>query len=189
MISSILLSAGLSQRFGSPKALAKLNETTTVIEHLQNVLLETQIDEIIIVLGADSTELKPYILNHKMVKFVYNKDYKLGQTSSFKTGLKEIAADSQAVLLLPIDYPFIKIETIESMIICFNNMLPNIIIPTYQEIKGHPPIFHTKLKSELLNLDDTVGINMLAQMHEKQTVFLPVDDQGILLSFNTKKGV
>ncbi len=51
MVTCILLSAGSSQRFGSPKALAELYDET-VLEHLQKMLLATQVGEIIIVLGA-----------------------------------------------------------------------------------------------------------------------------------------
>jgi len=90
MIACILLSAGLSQRFGSPKALAQWN-TGTVIEHLQNLLVKSQVDEIIVVCGAHADQIKPHILEHKQVRFVYNKDYNFGQTSSFKAGLKSVS--------------------------------------------------------------------------------------------------
>ena len=69
MISCILLSAGFSSRFGSPKALAKRNGET-VIEHIQRSLLNTLIEEIIIVLGNKADKIEPFVLNHKRVKFV-----------------------------------------------------------------------------------------------------------------------
>ena len=52
MISCLLLTAGLSSRFHSPKALARLGEDT-VIEHLQKTLINTQLSEIVVVLGAE----------------------------------------------------------------------------------------------------------------------------------------
>ena len=75
MVSCLLLAAGSSQRFNSPKALAPINGKT-VIEHLQNILLATPLDEVIIVLGAHQEAIKPFLLNHKRVKVVYNKDHK-----------------------------------------------------------------------------------------------------------------
>jgi len=66
MISCVILSAGISSRFGSPKALAALNGAN-VIEHHQNILLKTQINEIIIVLGAFSGAIDPYILDSERI--------------------------------------------------------------------------------------------------------------------------
>src|SRR3989338_3666132 len=75
MISCILLSAGLSSRFGSPKALGLLDPSLTVIERVQQMLVSSRLDEIVIVLGFRHTRIKPYVLNHKKIKVVYNKDY------------------------------------------------------------------------------------------------------------------
>ena len=111
MISCILLSAGLSSRFGSPKALARINNIS-VIEHIQNTLDNSMVSEVIVVLGGHAKKIKSVVLKHKKVKYVYNKDYNLGQTSSFKIGLKHISTNSLAVMLLPIDYPLIQFKTI-----------------------------------------------------------------------------
>lgn len=186
MISTILLSAGLSSRFGSPKALANFNGIT-VIENLQNMLLKAQIAEIIIVLGANHLQIKPYILKHKKVKLVYNKDYKLGQTSSFKTGLKQISFNSKGIMLLPVDYPIIKEQTINSLVEKFSSASPRILIPTYQKKKGHPPIFSTTLTEEILKLSNDSGINEISRRHIDKTVLFEVSDEGVVSSFNTKE--
>jgi len=185
MISSVILAAGLSSRFGAPKALSKLNEFT-VIEHIQNTLVGSETSEIIIVIGAHAEEIKPYILKHKKVKFVYNKDYKLGQTSSFKSALQSISSQSQGVLLLPVDYPVIKFATINRLIEHFLKNPPLVQIPTYDGIKGHPPIFNTTLKQEILDLDNIKGINEIAHRHQEGTILVPVNDMGAICSFNTK---
>jgi len=186
MISAIILSAGLSSRFGSSKALAKLNGHT-VIEHIQNTISGTAINEIIIVLGASAEEIKPYILKHKKVKAVYNKDYNLGQTSSFKVGLQNICSESQGILLFPIDYPAVKTETINELIVGFTKFLPKIIIPTHEGTKGHPPVFNMSLKNEFLELDNEIGVNTILHRHKDGTVFMPFKDAGIISSFNTQE--
>ena len=99
MISCILLSAGLSKRFGSPKALADISGVS-VIRYIQNTLIESKIGEIVVVLGANKEKIKSHILNHKKIKVVYNKDYNFGQTSSFKAGLSQISNDSKGIMLL-----------------------------------------------------------------------------------------
>ncbi len=184
MISCIILAAGFSSRFGSPKALAKLNGIN-VIESLQKTLLETSVKEIIVVLGAHSDQIKSSLLNHKKVRFVYNKDYNFGQTSSFKVGLKNISSGLAGIMLLPVDYPFVGQATIEDLVGSFLENKPTILIPTFNNKKGHPPIFHAKLKEEFLLLDDSVGINTINHLHKDETMLFPTNDQGIIATFNT----
>ena len=186
MISAILLSAGLSERFGSPKALTKINETTRVIDAVQRTLLASPINEIIVVLGAFAADIKPFLLKKKRIKSVLNKNYRKGQTSSFQTGLQHISPSAEGILLLPIDYPAIKAETIH--ILCdqfLNRDSLKIIIPSFKDHKGHPPIFPIHLKEEFLALDSSQGINIVAQRHEKTTTIYPVDDPGVIQTFNT----
>lgn len=186
MISCLLLSAGFSSRFGSPKALARLDRQT-LIEHLQELLLATQLHEIIIVLGHGAEQIKPFLFKHRRIKVVYNKDYKFGQTSSFKCGIKEVAAPTTGVLLFPVDYPLIKKETIDTLITCFDEKKPMALIPSYDDRKGHPPIFNIQLKNEFQNLEDVSGVDTVIHRHIGEVVVLPVDDPGVIKSFNTKE--
>src|SRR3989338_7378259 len=164
MISCLLLSAGFSSRFSSPKALARLNGQT-LIEHLQKLLLSTQLHEVIIVLGHGAEQIKPFLFKHKKIKVVYNKDYKFGQTSSFKCGLKDLSAQTTGILLLPVDYPLIKSETFHKLIAVFKKKRSVALIPAYQDKKGHPPIFNVSLKNEFLALKDAAGINTVMHRH------------------------
>ena len=188
MISCILLSAGLSSRFGSAKALAKISDEHTVIEALQTQLTASKISEILVVLGAHAEAVKPHIFKHMKIKVVYNKDYILGQTSSFKAGLAQISPQSSGVVILPVDFAFIKTHTFDYLIECFykeNNS--SILIPTFQNRKGHPPLFRTNITEEFFGLDDNLGINEVFHRHTENTKLLPVDDPGVVSSFNTRE--
>lgn len=184
MISCILLAAGLSKRFGSAKALAPV-DGAPLIECLQKRLLSTQLSEIIVVLGAHRDQIQPHLLNHKQVKVVYNKDYKYGQTSSFKEGLKAVNPRATAVMLLPVDYPRIRPETIDQLISSYIDTNPLILVPVFKKAKGHPPLFALRLKDEILALNNDMGLNEIARRHAQATVWLPVEDAGIVQTFNT----
>ena len=184
MISTILLSAGLSSRFGSPKPLARIHDVT-VLEFLQQTLLKSQTAEIIIVLGAHASDIKPIILKHKKIKVVHNKDYILGQTSSFKAGLKEASNASRGMLLLPVDYPFVQTATIDLLIESFLKSKKLIMVPTFEDKKGHPPIFDIQLKKEFLELSDSLGLNEVSRRHPDSVSYKPVKDPAILATFNT----
>ena len=187
MLSCIILSAGLSTRFTAPKALAKIQGGLTVIEHLQTMLLKTSLDEIIVVLGAGADKIKPLLFNHKKIKNVYHQDYLLGQTSSFKEGLKNIHPQSEGIMCFPVDYPVVQQATIVELMKYFFEKKPTILIPTFENKKGHPPIFSAQLKNEFFNLDNHLGLNTIVHQYELQTILLPVKDRGVIESFNTQE--
>jgi len=180
----ILLAAGESSRFGSPKALADLYGEKN-ISRLQRIILSSEIAECIIVLGAAADQIKPYILEHTKVRVVYNKDYKLGQTSSFLAGLESIDSASEAIFLLPVDFAWIKTETINLLAKIFCERRPDIIVPVWDNQKGHPPVFSCRLRPELQSLRVDQGINQIIKSHAGTTVFSPVSDPGVVWSFNT----
>ena len=184
MVSCILLAAGSSTRFGSPKALARVKDTT-VIGYLQNTLVNSKIDQVIVVLGDHSHDVELHILNHKKVRLVYNKDYNLGQTSSFKAGLKAISPKAAGIFLCPVDVPFVSYQTIDLLIHHLGSHAPSILIPAYQGKRGHPPWFHIKHKNAFLGLENTSGLNVYEHQHESEITVLPVDDCGVISSFNT----
>ncbi|MBF0489920.1 MAG: nucleotidyltransferase family protein [Candidatus Omnitrophica bacterium] len=184
MISCILLTAGESQRFGSPKALADIHGKKA-LEVVQLKLIESIVDEIIIVTGAHESLIKPYVLNHSKVRLVHNKDYKFGQTSSFQTGINSVDPNSKGFMLLPIDCPFVLPQTLEALIHYFNEHHPTILIPAYRDKRGHPPIFHNTLKNEILNLDKNKGLNNLISTHQAEVLHL--NDSGIIQTFNTRE--
>jgi molybdenum cofactor cytidylyltransferase len=185
MFTCILLAAGESQRFGSPKALAEFNETN-IIRYVQDLLLSTSLDEIILVLGAHADIIKPFILQHKKIKVVYNKYYNLGQTSSFQTGVNNADISTECFLLLPVDVPFIRSETIDLLLNKFSEQRPKILVPVYKGKKGHPPVFDSSLKKEILELPANQGINTIIHKHQNtDETLIDVPDEGVIRTFNT----
>lgn len=182
MITCILLSAGSSERFGSPKALAPLYGAT-VIEHVQKILLQSACDEIIIVLGDHEQQIRPSLFNHNRIRVVYNKDHYFGQTSSVQAGWREVKNTCEGVMFLPVDCPLVQASSISLIIDHFNKTSPDILIPTYKNKKGHPPIFSQRLRSKILDLSRTQGLNSLFAEHPPQT--MEINDPGIIKSFNT----
>lgn len=186
MTSLIILSAGLSSRFGSPKALASWGKTAVIAHLLQNAL-RSEVDEIIVVLGAYAKEIRSCIPKSKKIKTVYNKNYLTGQTSSFQTGLAKISPKAQCFGLLPVDTPLVRPETINAVLQASIAHKALIMIPRFEDHKGHPPFFHKSLKRKFLSLRSDVGINSLFPEYSSQTYFCDVADPGVIASFNTRQ--
>ena len=184
MISCIVLAAGESKRFGSPKPLARVG-AKTVLELIQEKLLLTEVSEVIVVLGYAAGAISPFIFKGPHIRTVINKDYTCGQTSSFKTGLSCVDPKAQGIMLWPADMPLIEADTINELIKIFPKKSCQILVPTYQGRKGHPPIFSAQLKNELNSLKDDEPLSDVLHRHEAETFKLAVDDEGVVLSFNT----
>jgi molybdenum cofactor cytidylyltransferase len=184
MISCILLAAGASTRFGSPKALVRVG-ANCIIERILAMLLDTKISEIIVVLGADAEKISSKIPKNSGIKIVLNENYSQGQTSSFKAGLTNLDSNTEGILLLPVDTPFIKKETINLLIETFLKNPYLIVVPTHCGKNGHPPIFSKRLFRDFKDLKNDEPLSTLSRKYEKETLKLPVNDAGVIRSFNT----
>ncbi len=182
MITCLLLSGGESRRFGSPKATADIAGTPNIVQ-LQERLISTRINEIIVVTGYHHTEIDPLILNHKKVRSVHNKDHNLGQSSSVKAGIRQADSSTEGFMIYPVDFPLIKVQTINLIIDNFCEMPDKILIPTYDRKKGHPPILPSHFKIDILDLPADVGLNSLQHKYGYREV--QTQDPAVLASFNT----
>ena len=184
MIALIILAAGQSQRFGSPKALAVI-DGQPIIERMQNNFLPTSVGEIIVVLGAHAQSIEPHIFKHKKISSVYNKDHKFGQSSSVQTALRILSNDVKGFFILPVDYPLIVPQTLEALTQKFEQKKKAIIIPTFNQHRGHPPLFDIYFKEQILNLPTDQGLNAIIHQNASVIVDWEVCDAGVLKTFNT----
>lgn len=184
MITYIVLAAGMSARFKSPKALSQI-ENQNCITYLLNKIIPCAINEIILVLGAHASLIQPTLFKHNLIRVVHNKDHILGQTSSVIAALKSSDPRSTAFALHPVDCPFVEKKTIDDLINQFFQEKPDIQIPCYRSKKGHPPIFNTKIKNIILGLNPAIGINTAFNAHDHRIELIETADPGITQSFNT----
>ena len=184
MISCVILSAGFSERFGSPKALANINGKTNIAFLLEK-LIKCNLSEIVVVLGFEHEKITQHVFKHNLLNLVYNKDYKFGQTTSVIAGLKKTSTKSDEFLILPIDCPFVRPQTVDQLIVNFKRNTSDILIPMYQNRRGHPPVFNQKVKDAILKLDIAKGINTVLKDETYTTNVLDTDDPGVTETFNT----
>src|SRR5690349_19341544 len=118
MISGILLAAGESRRMGSAKALLQY-QGQTFIARICNAFLSTDVDELIVVLGARAEQLQHALPIHPKLLTVINPRYSLEQLSSLMAGIGALSRESEAVVVNLVDHPMIEAETIQSLISSF----------------------------------------------------------------------
>ena len=178
MIYGMVLAAGESKRMGRPKQLLPFGKHTlieTVIDHV----LQSQVERIIVVLGAKK-ELVAKRLTKYSVSIVFNSRYQDGMLSSIQLGFEAIAKEATAAIIILGDQPTIPGRVIDRIINAYRNSGKGIIIPTHKERRGHPVLIDTKYRTEIAALDSAVGLRALVHEHPDDIEEVNVDSPAIL---------
>jgi molybdenum cofactor cytidylyltransferase len=184
MLSVIILAAGESKRMGEAKQLMPLGKSTLLEQAIDN-LLNSSVDETIVVLGHKAEEITRKIAN-KPVKVVINPDYQQGMSTSIVAGLIMVDPRSRAVMLALGDQPLVASHTINQLIEAFNKNRKGIAVPTYRGRRGHPIIFDIKYKAELFKLKGDIGGREIIQNHPKDVFMVAVDSESVVSDIDTK---
>ena len=179
---AILLAAGKSSRMGTLKGLLPWNGTT-LFEHQLNTLSKSVFTDLVVVLGCEAEKFLPLGKNHS-VKMIINEHFQDGKCSSIIAGVKAADTLSETILITSVDQP------LHSVII--NKLAGNlrrsrclIAVPSHQGKRGHPILFSSGLRNELLSLkEEKMGLRHVIQQHEKFLLEVPVEDEQIHLNLN-----
>lgn len=183
MVSAILLAAGESKRLRMPKLLLPFGKSTILEQTIDN-LLDSMVDEVIVVLGHKSEEMMRKLAN-RPVKIAINPIYHQGMSTSIVKGLSLVNNRAQAIMVALADQPLINSQTINRLIEESLSYDKGIVIPAYQAERGHPVIFASKYKEELLGLKGDIGGKQTIIQHPNDTLEVIADSKAITMDVNT----
>jgi len=183
MISSILLAAGQSKRMNGENKLIKNIKGLPLIKHSVTNILESSIDELIIITGHQNLILEKLINKNKKIKIIFNRDFKSGIASSIKLGIKNLSERTQAFFICLADMPMVNKNIYNKLIKHVN--IKEIIIPTYKKRQGNPILFSVTMKDEIMSIKGDFGARKLIKKNKKKTFNLEINDQAILKNYNT----
>jgi molybdenum cofactor cytidylyltransferase len=191
MISAILLGAGESKRMKVNKLSLPWGRET-VFEHCFNSLLKSGVKEIIVVLNPQSKGMKKQFEKSSAratqeVKVTFNPYYKRGMSSSIHRGLQVMDPRSEGILISLGDQPFLKTKTINVLLRAFQQRKGEIVVPSFEGMKGHPVIFHRKYEKELLKLRGDTGGKPILLKYSKQMKTIPVRSEGVIKDIDTRE--
>ena len=195
MISSVLLAAGQSSRMNGENKLIKEIDGVPLIKYATKNILSSTVDELIIVLGHEKDLIEKIIGTNKKIKFIYNKDFKNGISSSIKIGLNTISKKSQAFFICLGDMPNINQniynKLIKSMISYNKKLSPNhkkeIIIPTFENQEGNPILFSKFMKRQIMSIKGDIGAKGIIDLNRSKVLNVPFNNDGIILDFDTQE--
>ena len=172
-VAGLILAAGESRRMGSPKALLRYRGRTFLDTLI--ALFCQRCAPVIVVLGADSKVIRGGVSHD--ATFVFNPDYRTGQTSSMQCGLRALPAGCEGVLFTLVDHPAVSGATLDALVAVPR---PLIRVPRFEGRRGHPVWFSRALLPEFLALPATGAARDVVYGHVAETEYLDVADSGVV---------
>ena len=183
-ISALILAAGKSQRFGSPKVLATFHGKPFLRLIRQN-LQQAEIDKIVLVLGFQAEKYIAQLPDRKNFKIVINPDYERGQFFSLRKGLQSLPEGTEAVLMCLIDQPHISAETYRALLQSGRKNKNAVIIPTFRGKGGHPIVLPSSLFQEILVAPENFTLRDVLAQNKDRVRRIEITDYGILEDIDT----
>jgi molybdenum cofactor cytidylyltransferase len=173
----MILAAGGSTRFGSPKALTRL-EGRALIQHIIARALAVGGQAVTVVLGAHARDIVPAI-GTAPVGLVVNRDWDSGMASSIRAGVERLPGSCAAVLIMLMDQPLIGVEALRRLVATWSARTKEIVAAQYGGGCGVPAIFPRWAFAELRQLRGDAGARLLLQRHVDRTVGVPMPEAAV----------
>jgi len=185
MVSAVLLGAGESKRMGRDKLSLPWGKKT-VFEHCLDILLRSEVREVIVVVRPRIKGRTPPMQERK-VRVVCNPYYRKGMSTSIRRGVRAIHPGTKGILIALGDQPLLRTKTINALIHAFSKKRGEIILPAFRGMWGHPVIFDRRFEKELLRLKGDIGARPIIERHLKQTRVVRVNSAGVIKDIDTWK--
>ena len=170
-IVGVVLGAGKSSRFGTPKQLLPFGDTTLLGQAVRNANASA-LDRVVVVLGRASEELHATV-DFGRAEVVENKAYGTGCASSLLAGLDAAGEDCDAIALLLGDQPGVKSDFIDHVSATWRQIRPWAAVTAYEPSPyslalGHPFVFAREAFGELRSLHGNKAVWKLIEAHPER---------------------
>jgi CTP:molybdopterin cytidylyltransferase MocA len=123
VIAAVVLAAGASTRFGSPKQLLLLPR---ILERIR----ASSVDDVVVVTGAHDVETE--------ARTVHCDEWQLGPGASLRCGLHALGADVEAAVVILGDGPDIDPRAIDRVVSVWRETRADRVAATYGGVRLHP---------------------------------------------------
>jgi molybdenum cofactor cytidylyltransferase len=181
-VAGIVLAAGESKRYGSPKQLLDFHGNPFV-RVVATKALEAGLSPVIVVTGAHSGQIEDALKNLP-ITISRNENWMSGQSSSIQAGIQSLPKNIGSAVFLLTDQPQVTTTVIRALIESHTSELHPVVAPLVQmNRRANPVLFDRVTFPDLLTLKGDIGGRAIFSNYHVE--YLPWHDDKLLLDVDT----
>ncbi|MBS0364781.1 MAG: nucleotidyltransferase family protein [Proteobacteria bacterium] len=173
----MVLAAGASTRFGSPKQLVRVNGRP-LLHAAATRAAEVTGSAVIVVLGSGADQISS-LLRHTTGTVVINRDWREGIASSIRVGMSHLPPACEAVLLMLADQAAVTADDLKRLAGAWRRQTQYLVAASYEGTVGVPAIFPRGHFPELARLRGDAGARGLLRGHTERLVRVPMPSAAV----------
>lgn len=185
----IILAAGSSSRFGSPKQLLEIDGQMLLAKTIATSLA-SQLEKVVLVLGHESGRILTALgerLNDLRLSVIVNHRYRDGMSSSLRHGLVEVAAGFPSIMVILADQPFLDHRTIDLLLAKFRNSDKDICLPCFKGRQGVPVIFSSRFYSDIMSIRGDMGGRKIIRENPQSVLSVEIESDDCFIDLDTQE--
>ena len=175
----LILAAGASSRFGSPKQLARIR-SKTLIQRAYDSATQLFPDDTFVVLGAHRNTILEELTAANSIpqsRILYNRNWALGIGESINFGIQVLESQYDEIMIILADQVQITPRDIQTLVdSCVEDA---IICADYNGGRGVPAIFPRRYFEHLTGLSGDTGAKALLQREDIKIIAVPMPNAAI----------
>ena len=174
----IILAAGGSTRYGSPKQLLDW-KGKPFVRQVAETALQAPLWPVVVVTGSHAAEVES-CLKDLPVNIVHNAEHGQGQSASIRAGVNALPQNAGAAIFLLADQPQIPVEVIRALTESHAQEMQAVVAPlVLEERRANPVLFDRSAFPDLLQLTGDIGGRAIFSKYKVE--YIPWHDDRLLL--------
>ena len=188
----VILAAGMSRRFKSPKQLLKVGGDF-MINRVIDAALKSRLETVILVLGHCFAEALAAIgsrIDSPRLAVAFNPDYKEGLSGSLRAGFQALEGGPwSSIMFLHGDQPMLDSAVINDMLTKFSGSKKKICIPVCGGEPKTPVIISKAFFPEFSRIKGDIGARRIIRANAAKTLEIEMNDPLPFFDIDTREDV
>jgi molybdenum cofactor cytidylyltransferase len=180
-VDGVVLAAGRSERMGEVKALLRLG-ADTFLETAVRTLRAGGCARVVVVVADEAVAGAAVRTGSAVIR---RGGAGGEQIDSLRAGLDAVSPGASAAVVLPVDHPLVRPETVGALVARHREDPTAIVRPVHNGRPGHPTLFPRSTWAALASDPLPRGARTLVESGDAPVVDVPVTDEGVLVDIDT----